>query len=90
MDIKKPVYTQEFKAQLIKEVQDTGNQSSVSRRHDVPITTLHGWISNKKHCADRSENKVVKQLKMQLVDAELEIQILKEILKKTNQAWLKK
>jgi hypothetical protein len=37
----------------------------------------------------RDNSKAILQYKKQLADAELEIKVLKELLKKTNQAWLK-
>ena len=37
-------YTQEFKSKVINEVQEIGSIAIVSRKHNVPMTTIHGWI----------------------------------------------
>ena len=82
-------YTTEFKAQMVKEVLDTGNIENVSRIHQIPRTTLHGWVHHKESKDSKSSAQSVLQLKKKLADSELEILVLKELLKKTNQAWLK-
>ena len=85
-------YTQEFKTKVINEVQEIGSITTVSKKHNIPMTTLHGWIkkggpkvetiSNLKNKNLKSE---VKILKNKLDDAELELMILKDLLKKTYQ-----
>lgn len=82
-------YTPEFKEQLIKEAKDLGNMTAVARNHNVPLVTLQQWIAkstSKKPSKDSLSNT---ELKKKLADAELENRVLKELLKKTNQAWLK-
>lgn len=37
-------YTDEFKEQIIKECQETGNVSIVARRHEISSSTIHTWI----------------------------------------------
>jgi transposase len=83
------LYTQEFKNQLIKEVQDTGNVAAVAKAHGVPNQTLHGWIGKVRRRNDGDDRQTLHGLRKKLADAELEILVLKELLKKTNQAWLK-
>ena len=84
-------YTPEFKAQMIKEAQEIGNVDLVARTHHIPSQTLHGWLNAKKrpHVKHSDTHMSVVKLKKQLADAELENKVLKELLKKTNQAWLK-
>jgi len=41
-------YTDEFKEQLIKECQETGNISIVARRHDISPSTIHTWIKKQR------------------------------------------
>lgn len=87
------VYTAEFKAQCVKEVQDTGSVSVVSRTHQVPLATLHRWVvkpSSRQDSPTRKHpSKEESILRKKLADVELENKVLKELLKKTNQAWLK-
>jgi transposase-like protein len=85
-------YSQEFKEKLIHEVEQVKSISSVSKKHNVPTTTIHGWLkkSNKKvNLKSEIKNKDLKsenkQLKNKLAEAELELMILKDLLKKTYQ-----
>lgn len=89
MKTNQKLYTQEFKNQLIKEAQDTGNVSAVAKAHRIPKSTLDGWVNTSKRCHDDNGKQTLHALQKKLADAELEILVLKELLKKTNQAWLK-
>ncbi len=37
-------YSDAFKEQILKECQEVGNVSVVSRRHDISPNTVHSWI----------------------------------------------
>lgn len=95
-------YTDEFKEQLLKEVDDTGNMTLVARNHNIPASTINTWVKNRK-ILGRSDsargpksssfnsnnyNKEIEkendQLKKLLGEKDLEIAILKDLLKKTN------
>jgi transposase len=41
----KKQYTDEFKEQILKECQETGNVALVARRHEISPTTIHTWRS---------------------------------------------
>ena len=82
-------YTPEFKAQLVKEAQDLGNLSAVAKNHKIPLVTLRHWVVKSAQEKDPSSRLANKELIKKLSDAELENRVLKELLKKTNQAWLK-
>ena len=81
-------YTPAEKEQLLKEVKQTGSLSLVGKKHNVPVSTLHCWLGKSKHVPSEKKSAVLQRLKKDLADKELEIQILKELLKKTNQVWL--
>lgn len=83
------VYSLEQKEQILKEVADTGNAALVAKKHGVPDSTVYTWQHKAQKKASSHSQKSIKQLKKQLEDKELENSILKELLKKTNQAWLK-
>ena len=89
METGNKLYSQDFKAQLIKEVQDTGSITAVSKAHGVPKQTLHGWVGKVKRRNVGGDEQAIKVLRKKLADSELENSVLKELLKKTNQAWLK-
>ncbi|MFY9285067.1 MAG: transposase [Tissierellaceae bacterium] len=90
-------YPEEFKRQIIKEVEETGNATLVARRHDLVPGTVTRWVRESK-----KENRLIpnynysnninaksleeenEQLKKLLGEKDLEIAILKDLLKKTN------
>ncbi|WP_187142727.1 helix-turn-helix domain-containing protein [Thermanaerosceptrum fracticalcis] len=39
-------YSHEFKKQILKECQETGNVALVARRHEIATTTIHTWLKN--------------------------------------------
>jgi len=77
------------KEQIIKEVKETGNITIVAKKHKIPVTTIHGWLKKEKKIETKECSKSVKSREKQLANKDLEIKILKDLLKKTNQAWLK-
>lgn len=89
MENKKRAYSQDFKDQLVKEVKDTGSITAVANTHGVSTKTLHTWVGKTRRCGQSVEKESAQGLRKALDDARLEILVLKELLKKTNQAWLK-
>lgn len=81
-------YSAELKAQVVKEAKETGNATMVARRHQVPPATVYSWIRGKDKSIDTAQEEN-RTLRRQLEEKELENQILKELLKKTNQVWLR-
>ncbi len=90
-------YAEEFKRQIVKEVEETGNASLVARRHDLVPGTVTCWVreskkqnglipnhnySNKINAKSLEEENG--QLKKLLGEKDLEIAILRDLLKKTN------
>ena len=82
-------YTEDFKKQVVKEIKDIGNLSLVCKTHGVPLSTAHSWLNVERGVRIRSERNNDAHLKKRLESLELENRVLKELLKKTNQAWLK-
>jgi len=41
-------YSDEFKEQILKECQETGNVALVARRHEISPNTVHTWISKQR------------------------------------------
>ena len=87
-------YSVEFKEQIVKEVLDLGTISIVARKHNIPIATIHSWLKQNSvnsgaFLTKKAPELTTLQMQKKLTDAELEIRVLKELLKKTNQAWLK-
>ncbi len=82
-------YSKELRDQVVKECIETGNYGAVSSKHDIPITTIYGWIKRHKSKQKKDSRKDVKELEVELKDVQLENRILKELLKKSHQLWLK-
>ncbi len=85
-------YSPEFKEKLITEIKEIKSITLVSKKHNVPVGTIHGWLKKSDSKIDlksqiknkdlSSENKL---LRNKLADAEVELMILKDLLKKTYQ-----
>jgi transposase-like protein len=96
--MKGKAYSEELKQQILKEVKETGNISLVARNHGIAPTTIGGWIKNKRvegargpKSSDFNSLNYIKEvekendkLKKILGEKDLEIAILKDLLKKTN------
>ena len=78
----------EFKAKILKEITETGNIALVARTHGLKYQTVAGWVSSQRNAPAKKKATEAKQLERKLAYLELENRILKELLKKTNQAWL--
>jgi transposase-like protein len=100
--MKGKAYSDEFKEQILKEVEKTGNVTLVARNHGIPSTTINTWLKKGKTSSNNissrgpksssfnssNYNKEIEkennQLKKLLGEKDLEIAILKDLLKKTN------
>lgn len=103
--VEKRVYTDEFKAQVVKEAIEVGNVTLVARKHGLSQKTLNNWVQRhrgvtQKRAVRNSEliRKEASVSPVQLQDAlnqneklknllgerELEIAVLRDLLKKTS------
>jgi transposase-like protein len=82
-------YSEELKEQVVKECIETNNYAAVSSKHKIPVTTIYGWIRRHKNKQKKKSKRNVKELEAELKDVKLENEILKELLKKSHQLWLK-
>jgi len=98
--LKRKKYAQEFKNQVVKESLEVGNAAIVARKHDLSPNMVSRWVREHKNPnkivagpvqangyysqsakALESENEKLKKL---LGEKDLEIAILKDLVKKTN------
>ncbi|SHH39637.1 Transposase and inactivated derivatives [Thermosyntropha lipolytica DSM 11003] len=78
-------YSDEFKEQIIKECQETGNVAIVARRYNISTNTIHTWIKKYRQTgsvktlpkAERDRNKI---LAKQLQEVSIENDRLKRLL----------
>lgn len=82
-------YTSKFKEQILKECIETNKYNVVARKHNLPVTTVYTWIKRDENKNIIQTNKGHRALKKELEDVKLENKVLKELLKKTHQLWLK-
>lgn len=86
--------TEESKKLIVQEVKAVGSISAVARKHKIPVSTLHAWVTKaskskpSKKSGSKADREKLKALTKQLKEAQLENQILKDLIKKTNHAWL--
>lgn len=95
--MKRRRYTQEFKNQVAKESLEVGNAAIVARKHELSENMVNRWVREYKNqghtgilpqapCNQspkslETENEKLKKL---LGEKDLEIAILKDLVKKTN------
>lgn len=93
--MKKKNYTEEFKEQVIREVNNVKDIGIVARKHGIARSTVHGWIKKQSSGTALIEGKEIvrdlkekeqenNQLKKILGEKDLEISILRDLLKKVN------
>jgi transposase-like protein len=100
--MKVKAYSDEFKEQVLREVDETGNVTLVARNHNIPTTTVNTWVKGRQIMRKSSSSRGPKSsnfnssnfskevekendtLKKLLGEKDLEIAILKDLLKKTN------
>lgn len=80
-------YTKQEKQQILEEVKNTKNIVVVAKKYNIPASTIHTWLHNLKESSNINNDLSIenKQLKKILTDKDLEISVLKELLKKTCQ-----
>lgn len=95
--MKRKRYSQEFKNQVAKECLEVGNAAIVARKHELSANMVNRWVreyQNQGHTGTlpkapcnqspkslETENEKLKKL---LGEKDLEIAILKDLVKKTN------
>ena len=93
--MKKKSYTEEFKEQVIREVNNVKDIGIVARKHGIARSTVQGWIKKQNSGTALIEGKEIvrdlkekeqenNQLKKILGEKDLEISILRDLLKKVN------
>ena len=80
-------FSDEFKAQVLKEIEEVGVVTTVAQKHGISSKTVHNWVHATKYKDQIDETKQIRMLQKQLKDAELENKVLKALLKKTYPHW---
>lgn len=80
-------FSSEFKDQVVKEVMEVGVVATVAAKHGVSSKTIHNWLRSRKNGDQINQLSQVRDLQKKLKDADLEIRVLKALLKKTYPHW---
>jgi len=96
----KRTFSEDYRVKVVKEVLETGETGLVARRHDLHPKLVSRWVNNFKKYGkttvstntsktDKDPEKQIlekenQNLKKLLGEKELEIKILRDLLKKTN------
>lgn len=82
-------YSLEQREAIVREAREVGNIRAVADKHGLNVRLVYGWVKAFRNKEFNQHRKSIRQLEKELADKELENQILKELLKKTTQAWIK-
>lgn len=86
--MKQTKYSDEEKLKIIAEARSSGNIAATAKRYSISDVCIHGWIKKfSKSKPEKDLHSELKKLKQQLADRDLEISILKDLVKKTVQVW---
>lgn len=90
-------FTEEQKVEFVKEVLESGSNILVAKKYDLHPQLLSRWVNNYRRYQQTLEPKVpvdkeaipnykkeYSKLKKEIADKDLEIQILRDLLKKKN------
>lgn len=101
--MKRTRHSNEFKVQVVKEALETGNKAAVARRYELASNMLHRWVKDYElgkfgeisvEGISSLETKKLSQendqLKRLLGEKDLEIAILRDLIKKKNPHLLTK
>lgn len=80
-------YSEELKAQILKEVEDVGVIATVAKKHGIDPKNIHNWLRVRRKNPKSDQARELRDLRKKLEDAELENLVLKELLKKTYPRW---
>ncbi|MDK2801394.1 MAG: transposase [Clostridiales bacterium] len=85
MRVTKNQYSDEFKEQIIKECQETGNVALVARRHEIATTTIHTWLKEQRQRGSvkplpKAKEERYKAMEKQLKEVSTENDRLKRLL----------
>jgi transposase-like protein len=86
--MKQSRYSDEEKLKIIAEARSSGNILATAKRYSITDVSIHSWIRKfNKSKPEKDLHSELKKLKQQLADRDLEISILKDLVKKTVQVW---
>ncbi len=84
------LYSPDLKQKVLNEIKEIKSITAVAKKNNIPTSTIATWLKksniksdNKMDCSKKDLKTEVKGLKKKLADTELELMILKDLLKKS-------
>lgn len=82
-------YSPELKTKVLKEVEESTNITAVAKKHNIPDSTIHTWLSKKRKDQPKTQaQSELKKAKKEIADLKLKNAILEDLLKKTHNLWI--
>ena len=78
-------YSPELRRQVLKDLNDLKSIPLVARKHGIPVHAIYRFRKEDLHSPELNKDKKIRELRSELDDKELEIKILRDLLKKTYQ-----
>lgn len=78
-------YTPELRTRVLHDLEQTQDVKLVSARYGVPEHAIYRMRRERLASPEESKDKKIRELSIELKDKDLEIKILRELLKKTYQ-----
>lgn len=82
-------FNHEQKDKIAQEAIDSKNQKAVAIKYGVSAGLLYSWVRNLRNKSTNISKRNVRQQQQRIDDLELEVKVLKELLKKTTQTLIK-
>ena len=82
-------HSKEFREKVALEAIESDNVRATASKYDLRPTTVYGWVKAFKNKDIIKRNKTLTQMQKELDEKDLEIRILKELLKKTTLTLIK-
>jgi transposase-like protein len=85
----KSSHSREFREKVALEAIESENIRATASKYELKPTTVYGWVKVFKNKDILKRNKTLSQMQKDLDEKDLEIRILKELLKKTTLTLIK-
>lgn len=78
-------YSPELRRQVLKDLDELKLATLVAKKHGIPVHAIYRFKREEQYSPELNKDKKIKELRNQLDEKELEVRILRDLLKKTYQ-----
>ena len=79
-------HSREFRDKVAKEAIESQNSKATAKKYELKVSNVYNWVKSYRRRELNKDDKSIKDYQKIIDDKDLEIQILKELLKKTTVA----